>query len=134
VLDLGLVELDEVSSVERLDTNLELRSQRLELQLVFPPSLLEHAERIAHRFAGILVFACLDDLLDESVLLRRQAYVPGRHVLQNIMFGKVCQRLPKDHGFSSALLSLPTESLNSNLDRQGMQKVAQFPVEKSRFS
>jgi hypothetical protein len=30
--------------------------------------------------------------------------------------------------------SLPTESLNSNLDRQGMQKVAQFPVEKSRFS
>ena len=65
------------------------------LRLSSRPALLKDAQGIADSFAGILVFAVFDDLLNKRILLGCQADVPGRHlgpaVAQDTMYGKDCQ-------------------------------------------
>jgi hypothetical protein len=77
---LGIVDFNEISPVERIDTDLYLRAERFQFQRIFLSPLLEHAERVTHRFARILILARLHDTFDEGVLLGSQADVTSRHV------------------------------------------------------
>jgi hypothetical protein len=42
-------------------------AQRFQFQSIFAPPLLKRAERVAHRFACILILAGLDQTFDESI-------------------------------------------------------------------
>jgi hypothetical protein len=82
---------NEISPVERIDTGLDLRAQRFQFQRIFSPPLLEHAERVTHHFARILILACLHDTFDEGVLLGNQADVTSGHVRICLKIGIGCQ-------------------------------------------
>lgn len=63
---------NKITPVKRIDTGLDLRPQCFQFQRILSPSLLQHAKRVAHRFARILVLACFHNPLDEGVLLVSQ--------------------------------------------------------------
>ena len=75
-------DLHELAALERIDAGLKLRAQRLQLQRVLTAPLLEDSQRVPHGLARILVLTGLYNLLDEGVLLGRQADVPSRHWLR----------------------------------------------------
>ena len=66
---LGIVHFDEISAVERIDAGLDLCAQCFQFQRIFSPPLLEHAERVTHGFARILILTGFHDSFDEVVLL-----------------------------------------------------------------
>jgi hypothetical protein len=60
-LTVAILDLDKIAAVQSVRAGLDLHAKRFQLQRVFPPSLLECAKRVTHRFAGILVLPGLDD-------------------------------------------------------------------------
>jgi hypothetical protein len=97
--EIDVLDLREVAPIERLDTEPDLGAKRLQSEAVFFAALLEDAQGISDGFAGVLILAGVDDLLNEGVLLGCQADVPGRHPdlsqsRQHTTFGKDCQCLP----------------------------------------
>jgi hypothetical protein len=95
-IEIGTIDLDEVAAIERIGASLDLSTEDLELEAVFPPALLECAQGVADGFAGILVFTRFDDLFDKRILLGGQVDIPGRHwavllLTQDSTHGKDCQ-------------------------------------------
>src|SRR4030095_3491124 len=98
LFEIDVLDLREVAAIERIDADSDLRAKRLQSEVVFFPALLEYAQGVTDSFAGILVLARFDDLLNKRVLLRCQADVPGRHLGlmrsgQSSRYGKDCQPL-----------------------------------------
>jgi hypothetical protein len=59
-VEVPLVDLHKLATLERIDSGLELRAERLQLQRVLAAPLLQNSQRVEHRFACVLVFASLD--------------------------------------------------------------------------
>lgn len=74
VLDFGVV-----AAIQRSDALPDRHAQLVELESFLGPPLLQRTDGVAHRFAGVAVFARVEHLVDESILLRRQADIAGRH-------------------------------------------------------
>jgi len=62
-------------TVERGDALLDRDAQPVELELLLGSALLQGADGVAHRLAGVAVFAVFEDVVDEGVLFRCQADV-----------------------------------------------------------
>ena len=79
------------------DPLLDRYAQPVELERFLGAALLQRADRVAHRLAGVAVFTGLQHLVDEGVLLRRQTDIAGRHRLNLADFpedseiGNCCQ-------------------------------------------
>ena len=73
------VEFQELTALEFIDADFDGGAQRLQFECVLTAPLLEDSQRVPYGLARILVLTGLDDLLDEGVLLGRQADVPSRH-------------------------------------------------------
>jgi hypothetical protein len=90
-----LVDFEKFTPFERIDACLDLEAQGFELQRILPATLLKRAQRIADRFAGILIFARLHHLLDEGIMLRRRLMfrvgMSSSMRLHRIMHGKICR-------------------------------------------
>ena len=108
--------LNEISPVERIDTGLDLGAQRFQFQRIFLSPLLEHAERLTHRFARILILACLHDTFDEGVLLGSQADVTSGNVRISLKIGIVCQPWQSLPMPSLALASKPANDLGALIE------------------
>lgn len=91
--EIGVVDLDEIAVFERIDARPDLRAERFQPEAVFSSTPLKDAKGVANRFAGILVLASFDDLLNKRVLLGGQADVPGRHGLKCML-----RRFSEDFG------------------------------------
>src|ERR1043166_2216625 len=81
------IDFNEISAIERFRSSLDLLTQRLELQRILLAALLQGTKRIPDRFAGVLILAGLDDVLDKSVLFRRQVDVPCWH--HNLLIARI---------------------------------------------
>lgn len=66
--EIDVLDLREVAAIERIDADSDLRAKRLQPEAVFLPALLEYAQGVTDSFAGILVLAGFDDLLNKRVL------------------------------------------------------------------
>ena len=75
----GYVPRVHLAPIERLETCLDLRSQSSQLQRIFAPLLLKHAQCITDRLTRILVLTCFDYTLDERILFGSKANVAGWH-------------------------------------------------------
>jgi hypothetical protein len=80
LFEIGVLDLREVAAIERIDAHLDLRAERSHPEAVFSSTLLKDAESVADRFAGILILASFDNLLNERILFRRQTDVPSRRL------------------------------------------------------
>src|SRR5579863_8913769 len=74
VLDFGVI-----AAVERCDALPDREAQPVELKCFLGAPLLQRSDRVAHRLAGVAVFALPQNLFDEGVLLGRQADIASRH-------------------------------------------------------
>jgi hypothetical protein len=64
-----VLDLREVVAIEGIDAGPDLGAKCLQSEAVFLPTLLEYAQGVTDSFAGILVLASFDDLLNKRVLL-----------------------------------------------------------------
>jgi hypothetical protein len=94
-------DLGEIAAFERIDARLDLRAQGFELEAIFSPTLLKDAQGVADGFTCVLVFAGVDNLLNEGILLDCQADVPGRHVGLAILLIRI-RRMAKIANHSQA--------------------------------
>src|SRR3954452_14590985 len=96
-LEILIIDLDEIAAIEVVYTSLDPQAQALELQGILAASLLQCANRVADRLAGILVLAGTHDAFNELVLLVRQIDVSGRHAIdQPSLAGQRMPQLGKD--------------------------------------
>ncbi len=75
----GVIDVLVGAAFEVGDAGIDAPAQALELERVDRAPLLQRADGVAHGLAGVGVFALLEHVVDEGVLLGREVDIAGRH-------------------------------------------------------
>jgi len=75
----GIIDFLVVATLKVGEPGIDAPPQPVELERLLGAALLQRTDGIAHRLAGVAVFPGLQHLVDEGVLLGRQADIAGRH-------------------------------------------------------
>jgi hypothetical protein len=122
-MEVRFVDLIEVTTAKGIDAELELCTQRLELELVLTPTLLLHTQRVADRLARILIVSRVDHFLDEGILLSGEADVARRHLADPTRMTKSANRVAAVSDVASQRPRLPVR-LDADLDGEGLAAAA----------